>query len=272
MADMVARAQRHVAEMEDVAPDSGPTREATEELDKYSLAAKNASRAVAELNAHNEQVSAGMSRIFSEFNAAQAELAESKALEESIQAKDAAILDYEKRLLELSENVDKSAEDMSEKFGQLASLGKSAFSGLTSAISQLSLAAFFRKDGKALKEFGKSLGQMLVQLGTTAVLYSGIAALGNVFPALIPLVGSPKAAPALFAAGTAAIAGGAALGAATGGGGPRRGRADDANPSDGGAGPSRTNIYNVQFDSFSPPRSRSRAVLESVGEAIEGGA
>ena len=186
----------------------------------------------------------------------------------------------QQKLLEASANAVKETKDAIEKdtmdvvgqFQQLESIGKSAFSGLTSAISQLSLAAFFRKDGNALKEFGKSLGKMLVQLGTTAVLYSGIAALGNVFPALIPLVGSPKAAPALFAAGTAAIAGGAALGSATGGKGPRRGKADDADPGGDGAAPTRTNIYNVQFDSFSPPRSRSRAVLESVGEAIEGGA
>jgi len=173
---------------------------------------------------------------------------------------------------ETKDAIKEESQDVVDQFQQLESLGTSAFSGLTSSISQLSLAAFFRKDGKALKEFGKSLGQMLVQLGTMAVVYAGVAALSAVFPALAPLVGPAAAAPALFAAGTAAIAAGAALGSATGGKGPRRGKEDGANPSDGGAAPSRTNIYNVQFDSFSPPRSRSRAVLESVGEAIEGGA
>lgn len=172
---------------------------------------------------------------------------------------------------ETKDAIGEESQNVVDQFQQLESLGKSAFSGLTSSISQLSLAAFFRKDGNALKEFGKSLGQMLVQLGTMAVVYAGVAALSAVFPALAPLVGPAAAAPALAAAGVAAIAAGAALGAATGGGGPRRGKADDENPGSV-AGPSRTNIYNVQFDSFSPPRSRSRAVLESVGEAIEGGA
>ncbi len=271
LSGMVERARRH-ADNFALDPDPGPTREAAEALDKYSLAAKNASRSVAELHTHNEQVAAGMTRLFSEFRAAQAELAESKALEESIQAKDAAILDYEKRLLELSETVDKSAEDMSGKFGQLASIGKSAFSGLTSAISQLSLAAFFRKDGNALKEFGKSLGQMLVQLGTMAVVYAGVAALGNVFPALQPLVGPAAAAPALAAAGAVAIAAGAGLGAATGGGGrsgPSRGRADD------GAGSARetsqTTIYNVTLGAGMSRRGQSRALLEQVSSAVEAG-
>jgi hypothetical protein len=252
-------------------PDPRPTREATEALDKYSLAAKNASRAVAELNTHNEQVAAGMTRLFSEFRAAQAELAESKALEESIQAKDAAILDYEKRLLELSETVDKSAEDMSGKFGQLASLGKSAFSGLTSAISQLSLAAFFRKDGNALKEFGKSLGQMLVQLGTMAVVYAGVAALGAVFPALQPLVGPAAAAPALAAAGAVAIAAGAALGAATGGGGRGPGRGRDEGGGTQAVETSRTTIYNVQLGAGMSRRGMNRTLIEQVGSAVEQG-
>jgi hypothetical protein len=172
---------------------------------------------------------------------------------------------------ETKDAIGEESQNVVDQFQQLESLGTSAFSGLTSSISQLSLAAFFRKDGNALKEFGKSLGKMLVQLGTMAVVYAGVAALSAVFPALAPLVGPAAAAPALAAAGVAAIAAGAALGAATGGGGPRRGKADDENPGSV-AGPSRTNIYNVQFDSFSPPRSRSRAVLESVGEAIEGGA
>jgi len=271
VAEMADLARRRAADIGDVAPSAGPIREAAEELDKFSIAAKNASAAVAEFRQHNEQVAAGMTRLFSEFNAAQAQLAEDKSLEESIQAKNAMIRDYEKTLLELGETVDKSAADQGDKFGQLASLGKAAFSGLTSSISQLSLAAFFRKDGNALKEFGKSLGQMLVQLGTMAVVYAGVAALGNFFPALVPLVGAPAAAPVLLAAGVAAISAGAALGAATGGGGRGPGRGRDEGGGSRTVETSRTTIYNVQLGAGMSRRGMNRTLIEQVGSAVEQG-
>ena len=253
-------------------PDPRPTREAAEALDKYSLAAKNASRAVAELSTHNEQVAAGMTRLFSEFNAAQEEIRRSeealladKSFDQLMQMKVDSMADASARIAE-------EAKSQEARFQQLGSIGKSAFSGLTSSISQLSLAAFFRKDGNALKEFGKSLGQMLVQLGTMAVVYAGVAALGAVFPALQPLVGPAAAAPALAAAGVAAIAAGAALGAATGGAGRGPGRGRDKGEDVEPRAVATTNVYNVSFDSFSPPRSRSRAVLDSIGSAVEEGA
>jgi len=153
-----------------------------------------------------------------------------------------------------------------EKYERLGQLGSQAFGGLMTGLKGLGEAAFWEKDGDALKEFGKSLGQMLVNLGTMAIAYAAVAALGAVFPALIPLVGKPTAAPALAAAGVASIAAGAALGAATRG--PSRGVAQDEDPSTDG--PTTTNnVYNVTFDSLTPARSRNRAMVESLGSSID---
>jgi hypothetical protein len=111
---------------------------------------------------------------------------------------------------------------------------------------------------------------MLVQLGTMAVVYAGVAALGAVFPALQPLVGPAAAAPALAAAGAVAIAAGAGLGAATGGGrGPGRGRAQDTTTRT--VETSQTTVYNVNLGAGMPARGMSRALLESVGSAVEQG-
>ncbi len=256
----------------DLDPDPGPTLDAAEALDKYSLAAKNASAAAAESVSHNQQVANGMAQLFSQLRHEQAQLAESKALEQSMQAKEAALRQVEKAALDAAAAIDKATSDSEDDINTLGVLGLSALSRLTSGLQDLSLAAFFRKDGDALKEFGKSLGKMLIQLGTMAVVYAGVAALGNVFPALQPLVGPAAAAPALAAVGVAAIAAGAALGAATGGGGrrgPSRGRADD------GAGSvretSQTTIYNVTLGAGMSRRGQSRALLEQVSSAVEAG-
>tara|TARA_R110000772_G_scaffold229421_1_gene340280 strand:- start:81 stop:2060 length:1980 start_codon:yes stop_codon:yes gene_type:complete len=156
------------------------------------------------------------------------------------------------------------------KWEQLGKLGSAALGGIMSGIGSLSLAAFWEKDGDALKEFGKSLGKMLIQLGTMAIAYAAVAALGTLFPALAPLVGSPAAAPALAIAGAGAIAAGAILGAAIPRGG--RGKAEDPTPSGGGGPTTQQNIYNVTFDSLTPARARNRAMVEGIGSSIESAA
>ena len=188
-------------------------------------------------------------------------------------------IELEKELRDIAgqqkmEGAEKLAEAMDSlpgKFEQLSSLGGQALSVLGSGLEDLSLAAVFRKDGNAIKEFGKSLGQMLVQLGTMAVVYAGVAALGNFFPALIPLVGAPAAAPVLLAAGVAAISAGAALGAATGGGGRGPGRGRDEGGGSRTVETSRTTIYNVQLGAGMSRRGMNRTLIEQVGSAVEQG-
>ena len=139
-----------------------------------------------------------------------------------------------------------------------------------SGIGDLSLAAFFKKDGDALREFGLSLGKMLVQLGTMAVAYAAVAGLAAFFPALIPLVGKPTAAPALAVAGLGAIAAGSLLGAAIPRGGSGAGAAPAGGPG-GGSVTNRTTVYNVSLGAGMPARGMSRALLESVGAGVEQG-
>ena len=124
-------------------------------------------------------------------------------------------------------------------------VGSKAIGGLVSGLQGLSMAAFWKKDGDALKEFGKMLGKMLIQLGTMAVAYAGVAALGTVFPVLQGVVGPAAGAPALAAVGAGAIAAGALLGAAI-----PRGAGGGSQPSGGGDGgrpveTSRTTVYNL---------------------------
>jgi hypothetical protein len=186
-------------------------------------------------------------------------------------------IELEKELRDISgqtklDGQERLLEALGERYETLGSLGSSALSTIQKGFEDLSLAAAFKKDGDALREFGKSLGQMLVQLGTMAVVYAGVAALGTVFPALRPLVGPPEAAPALAAAGAVAIVAGAGLGAATGGGRGSRARGE----STGGAGApvretSQTTVYNVNLGAGMPARGMSRALLESVGSAVEQG-
>jgi len=187
-------------------------------------------------------------------------------------------IELEKELRDIAgqqkmEGAEKLAEAMDSlpgKFEQLSSLGGQALSVLGSGLEDLSLAAVFRKDGNAIKEFGKSLGQMLVQLGTMAVVYAGVAALGAVFPALQPLVGPAAAAPALAAAGAVAIAAGAGLGAVTGGRGAK-GRGEDSGGGGSTVETSRTTIYNVQLGAGMSRRGMNRTLIEQVGSAVEQG-
>ena len=187
-------------------------------------------------------------------------------------------IELEKELRDIAgqqkmEGAEKLAEAMDSlpgKFEQLSSLGGQALSVLGSGLEDLSLAAVFRKDGNAIKEFGKSLGQMLVQLGTMAVVYAGVAALGAVFPALQPLVGPAAAAPALAAAGAVAIAAGAGLGAVTGGRGAK-GRGEDSAGGGSTVETSRTTIYNVQLGAGMSRRGMNRTLIEQVGSAVEQG-
>ena len=161
-------------------------------------------------------------------------------------------------------------DTLAAKWERLGQLGKSALSGIMSGIGDLSLAAFFKKDGDALREFGLSLGKMLVQLGTMAVAYAAVAGLAAFFPALIPLVGKPTAAPALAVAGLGAIAAGSLLGAAIPRGGSGAGAAPAGGPG-GGSVTNRTTVYNVSLGAGMPARGMSRALLESVGAGVEQG-
>jgi len=161
--------------------------------------------------------------------------------------------------------------EMAEELNQIQEMGATAIRGLVSGLSGLSMAAVWKKDSDALRQFGLNLGKMLVQLGTMAVAYAAIAALGTAFPILIPLLGKPTASPLLAVAGLGAIAAGAALGAAI----PRGGGGAGA-PSEDGAGGgesviNRTTVYNVSLGAGMPARGMSRALLESVGAGIEQG-
>jgi hypothetical protein len=151
----------------------------------------------------------------------------------------------------------------------VADVTSTAMGSIRNSLSGLSLAAFWKKDGDAMKEFGKALGKMLLQVGTMAVSYAAIAALGTAFPALAPLLGNPVAAPGLALAGAGAIAAGAVLGAAI----PRGGGGGAVPAQEQAAGPTTTtNVYQVSFDSLTPARARNRAMVESLGSSVESGA
>lgn len=236
-------------------------------IDKYAAAIKDADAAMAE---HVRTVQDGMREIFTQYNLGQEEirrseeaLAADKSFDQLMQMKVDSMADASARIAE-------EAKGLEGQFSQLGKLGETALGGLTKGITDLSMAAVWEKDGDALKSFGLALGKMLVQLGTMAVVYAGVAALGAVFPALAPLVGPPAAAPALAAAGAGAIAAGALLGATI----PRGGGGAGATPprEERGGPTTTTNIYQVSFDSLTPARARNRAMVESLGSSVESGA
>ena len=152
----------------------------------------------------------------------------------------------------------------------VADVTSTAIGGLSAGLEDLSLAAFWKKDGDAAKEFGLSLGKMLVQLGTMAVAYAAVAALGAAFPALAPLLGNPVAAPGLALAGAGAIAAGAVLGAAIprgGGGSNPAGGGQDTRPVES----SQTTVYNLTLGAGMSQRGMSRALLDQVSTAAAQG-
>ena len=236
-------------------------------IDKYAAAIKDADAAMA---VHVATVQDGMREIFTQYNLGQEEirrseeaLAADKSFDQLMQMKVDSMADASARIAE-------EAKGLEGQFSQLGKLGETALGGLTKGLTDLSMAAVWEKDGDALKSFGLALGKMLVQLGTMAVVYAGVAALGAVFPALAPLVGPPAAAPALAAAGAGAIAAGALLGATI----PRGGGGAGATPprEERGGPTTTTNIYQVSFDSLTPARARNRAMVESLGSSVESGA
>jgi hypothetical protein len=233
-------------------------------IDKYAAAIKDADAAMA---VHVATVQDGMREIFTQYNLGQEEirrseeaLAADKSFDQLMQMKVDSMADASARIAE-------EAKGLEGQFSQLGKLGETALGGLTKGLTDLSMAAVWEKDGDALKSFGLALGKMLVQLGTMAVVYAGVAALGAVFPALQPLVGPAAAAPALAAAGAGAIAVGAMLGAAIprGGGG--------AGGGGGGGGErtvetSRTTVYNLTLGAGMSQRGMNRALLEQVNTAV----
>jgi uncharacterized phage infection (PIP) family protein YhgE len=234
-------------------------------IDKYAAAIKDADAAMAE---HVRTVQDGMREIFTQYNLGQEEirrseeaLAADKSFDQLMQMKVDSMADASARIAE-------EAKGLEGQFSQLGKLGETALGGLTKGLTDLSMAAVWEKDGNALKSFGLALGKMLVQLGTMAVVYAGVAALGAVFPALQPLVGPAAAAPALAAAGAGAIAAGALLGAAI----PRGGGSSGGGSGGGGdtrtVETSRTAIYNVTLGAGMPARGMNRALLEQVNTAV----
>jgi uncharacterized phage infection (PIP) family protein YhgE len=234
-------------------------------IDKYAAAIKDADAAMAE---HVRTVQDGMREIFTQYNLGQEEirrseeaLAADKSFDQLMQMKVDSMADASARIAE-------EAKGLEGQFSQLGKLGETALGGLTKGLTDLSMAAVWEKDGNALKSFGLALGKMLVQLGTMAVVYAGVAALGAVFPALQPLVGPAAAAPALAAAGAGAIAAGALLGAAI-----PRGGGSSGGGSGGGGGErtvetSRTTIYNLTLGAGMSQRGMNRALLEQVNTAV----
>lgn len=234
-------------------------------IDKYAAAIKDADAAMA---VHVATVQDGMREIFTQYNLGQEEirrseeaLAADKSFDQLMQMKVDSMADASARIAE-------EAKSLEGQFSQLGKLGETALGGLTKGLTDLSMAAVWEKDGDALKSFGLALGKMLVQLGTMAVVYAGVAALGAVFPALQPLVGPAAAAPALAAAGAGAIAAGALLGAAI----PRGGGSSGGGSGGGGdtrtVETSRTAVYNVTLGAGMPARGMNRALLEQVSSAV----
>jgi hypothetical protein len=241
---------------------------AAEELDKFELAAKNASAAVVALNAASEEAARGIA----ESMALAAE--EMQALFDT-KAADHAAAEHLKRMeafanatKDSGKQIQKEVEDIGSSLMTVEDVGSKAIGGLVSGLQGLSMAAFWKKDGDALKEFGKMLGKMLIQLGTMAVAYAAVAALGTVFPVLQGVVGPAAGAPALAAVGAGAIAAGALLGAAI-----PRGAGGGNQPSGGGDGgrpveTSRTTVYNLTLGAGMSQRGMNRALLEQVNSAV----
>jgi hypothetical protein len=267
--NMIERAVDRAKDLtDDPLPPSSSVESVIVVIDKYAAAIKDADAAMA---VHVATVQDGMRELFTQYNLGQEEIRRSeealladKSFDQLMQMKVDSMADASARIAEESKNLE-------GQFSQLGKLGEDALGGLVSGLQGLSMAALWKKDGDALKDFGKSLGKMLIQLGTMAIAYAAVAALGAVFPALQPLVGSPAGAPALLAAGAGALAAGAVLGAAI----PRGGKG--AAPSGGGGGDTRTvetsqtTVYNLTLGAGMSQRGMSRSLLEQVSTAAAQG-
>ena len=175
------------------------------------------------------------------------------------------------RKLDASGSLGDAAEKDVEQLMTVKGAAQQAAGGIVSAFQQMSVSKLIDQDDNALRGFAKSLGSLLVQIGTTAVAYAGIAAAAAAFPALGVLLGNPVAAPGLALAGGVAIAAGVGLGAAGRSGGSR-GRGEQT--STGGTRTvetSQTTVYNVQLGAGMSRRGMNRALLEQVGSAVEQG-
>jgi hypothetical protein len=247
---------------------SGNVPATAHELDKFDQAAKNASAAVVALNA----ASAAASAALRESMAAAAEEAQAildtKAMENANAERMKQMEAFANATKDSGKQIQKEVEDIGSSLMTVEDVGSKAIGGLVSGLQGLSMAAFWKKDGDALKEFGKMLGKMLIQLGTMAVAYAAVAALGTVFPVLQGVVGPAAGAPALAAVGAGAIAAGALLGAAI-----PRGAGGGSQPSGGGDGgrpveTSRTTVYNLTLGAGMSQRGMNRALLEQVNSAV----
>ena len=244
---------------------------AVETMDKFELAAKAAARHTLVIRREMEgarHTGNELRRIWSELGAENQQRREQelKLLEENVRIGEQKLADaMNSNKLAGAEKMAEALQRIEDRALSLRDVASQAMSGVLASFQSFSVAALINKDADALKNFGKSLGTMLVQLGTMAVAYAGVALLASAFPALIPLVGNPAAAPGLALAGAGALAAGAALGAATRSSAPSAAPAASA-PT---AGPTTTqNIYNVSFDSLTPARSRNRAMVESLSSSI----
>lgn len=264
----VARARR-LASSPDIDPDPGRSvPEAARELDKFELAAKNASAAVVALNTASAEASA---QIQASMAAAAADLQaifDTKEMEHANAERMKQMTAYADATKDAGKQIQKEVEDIGSSLMTVEDVGSKAIGSIVSGLQGLSMAAFWKKDGDALKEFGKMLGKMLIQLGTMAVAYAGVAALGTVFPVLQGVVGPAAGAPALAAVGAGAIAAGALLGAAiprgAGGGGQPSGGGDGGRPVE----TSRTTVYNLTLGAGMSQRGMNRALLEQVNSAV----
>ena len=264
--NMIERAVDRAKDLtDDPLPPSSSVESVIVVIDKYAAAIKDADAAMA---VHVATVQDGMRELFTQYNLGQEEIRRSeealladKSFDQLMQMKVDSMADASARIAEESKNLE-------GQFSQLGKLGEDALGGLVSGLQGLSMAALWKKDGDALKNFGKSLGKMLIQLGTMAVAYAGVAALGNVFKPLQAIVGPAAAAPALAAVGAGAIAAGALLGAAI-----PRGGGGGSQPSGGGDGgrpveTSRTTVYNLTLGAGMSQRGMNRALLEQVNSAV----
>jgi len=267
MADMIARAQGH-ADNFAPDPDPDPTIAAAEELDKFELAAKNASAAVVALNAASEEAARGIAESMALAAEEMQALFDTKAADHAAAERLKQMEAFANATKDSGKQIQKEVEDIGSSLMTVEDVGSKAIGGLVSGLQGLSMAAFWKKDGDALKEFGKMLGKMLIQLGTMAVAYAAVAALGTVFPVLQGVVGPAAGAPALAAVGAGAIAAGALLGAAI-----PRGAGGGNQPSGGGDGgrpveTSRTTVYNLTLGAGMSQRGMNRALLEQVNSAV----
>lgn len=264
----VARATR-LATAPDIDPDPGRSvPEAARELDKFELAAKNASAAVVALNTSSAEASAQIQASMAASAADLQAIFDTKEMEHANAERIKQMTAYADATKDAGKQIQKEVEDIGSSLMTVEDVGSKAIGSIVSGLQGLSMAAFWKKDGDALKEFGKMLGKMLIQLGTMAVAYAGVAALGTVFPVLQGVVGPAAGAPALAAVGAGAIAAGALLGAAiprgAGGGGQPSGGGDVGRPVE----TSRTTVYNLTLGAGMSQRGMNRALLEQVNSAV----